>query len=100
MTRQELIEAFQVEVKRVLREQYHALGRNMAGYLHKAIAERGVVTALTNVVLVPTAGFQTLRDARRLDLVMEWLVIDPRWEALFSSEIRQVAHDRLRGAAA
>jgi hypothetical protein len=83
------------EIDRILREQI-ALGSRRPGRLYAAIAQRGIVEAVTSAVAKPTSGFQDLVRIGRLDLAMEWVVLDPRWK--FPAYVR-AAHARLRQAA-
>jgi hypothetical protein len=83
-------------VDRILREQI-ALGSRRPGRLYSAIARRGIVEAVTSAVAKPTSGFQDLVRIGRLDLAMEWVVLDPRWK--FPAYVRATAHARLRQAA-
>jgi hypothetical protein len=84
------------EIDRILREQI-ALGSRRPGRLYAAIAQRGIVEAVTSAVATPTSGFQDLVRIGRLDLAMEWVVLDPRWK--FPAYVRATAHARLRQAA-
>jgi hypothetical protein len=44
----------------------------------------------------PAYGFTKLWELRRLDLSVEYQVLQPRWKALFSGDVLAAARTRLR----
>lgn len=64
---------------------------------YQMVNEKGGLAA-ARVLLAsqePQSGLTTLLECGRLDLSMEALVIDPRFEPLFSEEEREAARERL-----
>jgi hypothetical protein len=51
---------------------------------HLLLAKKGV-----------SQGFLAIAEARRLDLTVEWLVLQARYAALFSSQELDIARERL-----
>ena len=41
-------------------------------------------------------GFNKLWELGRLDLTVEALVLNPKWQELFSADEKRIAHNRLR----
>ncbi|MCY4659913.1 MAG: hypothetical protein OXF93_08895 [Acidobacteria bacterium] len=74
-----------------------ALGRGVP-YFREMLAARGAVDAATQLVhrMPPSETFRTLKARAKLDLTVESVVLEPRWEALFSDDDRAVARARLR----
>jgi len=64
----------------------------------KMIAESGARNAAKSLLAAShvQSGLRGLRRLGRLDLTVEHLVIQPRWNDLFSNDERQAAIDRLR----
>jgi hypothetical protein len=61
------------------------------------ISTRGAVGAVKHLLRAPglSNGFVKLRDAGRLDLTVEWLVLRPEFGSLFSAEERGIARRKL-----
>jgi hypothetical protein len=65
-------------------------------YLLRLISERGGVGAAHHLLTGPISpGFASLAELGRLDLSVEQLVLDPRWNALFEDGERAIARKRL-----
>ena len=64
---------------------------------HQMVQEHGGVETAKRLLATPDVqvGLTTLWECGRLDLSMEALVIDPRFEELFSAEEREIARERL-----
>jgi len=62
------------------------------------VAEQGGVAAARVLIgsKTPSDGFVALWQARRLDLTVEVLVLEPRWFDLFTTAEREAARQRLR----
>ena len=62
------------------------------------VAEQGGVAAARVLIgsKVPSDGFVALWQARRLDLTVEALILEPKWFGLFTAPEREAARQRLR----
>lgn len=62
------------------------------------VSERGGLETARYLLHAATVseGYAALWERRRLDLTVEAVILDPKWEPLFSKRERQVAVDRLR----
>ena len=65
--------------------------------IRQMVHEHGGVAAAKRLLSGPVAqsGLTTLWELGRLDISMEALVVQERWEPLFSDAERQAARDRL-----
>ena len=75
--------------------QCAALGYRPTGMLQMIDRLGGVETARRLLVLPPSDGFGRLAILGRLDLAVESLVLEPRWNGVFSEKERQIARRRL-----
>ena len=66
-------------------------------YFLRMVNEHGGVAAAKRLLSAPEAqsGLTTLWELGRLDISMEALVVQERWQPLFSDAERQAARDRL-----
>ena len=62
------------------------------------VSERGGLETARYLLHAPTVsdGYAALWERRRLDLTVEALVLDPKWDSLFTKLERQIAVSRLR----
>ncbi len=67
-------------------------------YFLRMVGEHGGVAAAKRLLSAPEAqsGLTTLWELERLDISIEALVVQERWQPLFSDAERQAARDRLR----
>ena len=79
--------------------QIYVQAKQEAGYtatrFHQMLDEHGGVETARRLLPRTSDGFTELWRRRRLDLTVETLVLDPKWDDLFSDEERQMARDRL-----
>ena len=59
---------------------------------HRGLRTAQILLEATNV----SDGYSALWERGRLDLTVEALVLQPRWNELFTDEDRAIARDRLR----
>lgn len=80
-----------------LRQKWHQQRYSFPGF-DRMIAERGHVDAARNVVQRTdnTSGIEKLRHDNRLDLTVEALIADGRFDGVLGIEITTAARDRLR----
>src|SRR5262245_7755611 len=62
------------------------------------VSERGGLETARYLLRAPAVseGYTALWERKRLDLTVEAVIMDPKWETLFSDQDRQVAVSRLR----
>jgi hypothetical protein len=62
------------------------------------VSERGGLETARHLLHAPTVsdGYAALWERRRLDLTVEALILDAKWESLFSDEERRTAVARLQ----
>ena len=62
------------------------------------VAERGGLETARYLLHVTTVsdGYTALWERGRLDLTVEAMMLDPKWEPLFNDNERRIAVDRLR----
>ena len=86
---------FEAEMRQIYNRAKNEVGYNAMRFLQIVQERRGVETARR---LLPTMsdGFVALWERDRLDLTVEYLVLQPRWHELFSDDERCVARQRLR----
>ena len=74
--------------------------KQQAGYtatrFHQMLTEYGGVETARRLLPRMSDGFEELWRRSRLDLTVEALVLEPRWDDLFSEEEREMARRRLR----
>ncbi len=77
---------------------YHAAKREV-GYnatrFVQMLGEHGGVETARRLLPHTSDGFTELWKRNRLDLTVESLILQPRWQSLFSDEEREVARRRL-----
>jgi len=81
---------------REIYDQCSALGYSPTGMLQMLERSGGVETARRLLALPPSEGFGRIALMGRLDLAIESLVLQPRWEGMFTEEEKRVARHRLR----
>ena len=97
MTNPERLQKLTKEVDRTI-AIYQDINGRFASRTRKMIEEREVVKALSDLVTSAELqlGFKTLRDAGRLDVTFESIVV--KFPDLFSEQVREVAKWRLKEA--
>jgi hypothetical protein len=72
--------------------------RYTAGRFHAMIGERGGLETARHLLHADTVsdGYTALWERGRLDLSVERVILEPKWEPLFTLEERKIAVDRLR----
>src|SRR6266581_6903856 len=62
------------------------------------VSERGGLETARSLLHAATVsdGYAALWERRRLDLTVEAVILDPKWEPLFSNQERRIAVERLR----
>ena len=80
--------------------QIYVQAKQQAGYtatrFYQMLDEHGGIETAHRLLPQMSDGFRELWDRRRLDLTVEALVLQSKWEDLFSEEERRMARDRLR----
>ena len=86
---------FDAEMMRIYHRAKDEVGYPATRFLKMLHECQGVEVARR---LLPTMsdGFTTLWERGRLDLTVEYLILQPRWQALFADHERDVARQRLR----
>lgn len=69
-----------------------------AGYFLGMLQQRGGLASAQHCLGSQTDGFTTLWEMGRLDLSVEYAVLEPAWQDLFTDWERDVARQRLRDA--
>lgn len=86
---------FHTAMLEIYRQAKSELGY-VATRFHQMVEDRGGVDAAKQLLHSPPSdGFTTLGDKGRLDLSVEYHVIDPEFSELFTEEERRIAEDRL-----
>lgn len=84
--------------------EIYSRAKSEAGYtasrFFQMLQEYGGVETANRLILQQSDGFTELYMRRRLDLTVEHLILDGRWDSLFTDEQRQIARDRLVQAGA
>jgi hypothetical protein len=64
----------------------------------RMVVERGGLKTAKYLLHVPVVsdGYTALYERNRLDLTVEAVMLDPKWQDLFTDQERQIAIDRLR----
>lgn len=71
------------------------IGYNATRFL-QMVEDRGGVEAAKQLIHAPPSdGFTTLWEKGRLDLSVEYHILDPEFEELFTEEERRIARERL-----
>lgn len=69
---------------------------NASRYLQMLNENRGLQTAQTLLYAQTVSeGYTALWERKRLDLTVEALILEPRWNELFTDEDRAIARNRL-----
>ena len=80
--------------------QIYVRAKQQAGYTAtrfcQMLDEHGGVETARRLLPQMSDGFTALWQRGRLDLTVEALVLQPKWDKLFSHEERQIARRRLR----
>jgi hypothetical protein len=84
------------EALRDIYAQCAALGYHPTGMLQMIERLGGIGTARRLLELPPSEGFARLALLERIDLAVESLVLEPRWDGIFTDEERRTARRRLR----
>jgi hypothetical protein len=78
----------------------YLVAKNQAGYnatrFLQMLGEHGGLETARRLLPHMSDGFTQLWQRNRLDLTVEWLILEPRWRHLFSDAEREVARRRLR----
>jgi len=85
-----------VAALRAIYDQCDALGYQPTGMLGMIDRHGGIETARRLLASPPSDGFARLALLGRLDLAIENLVQEPRWNHVFTDEDRRIAKRRLR----
>jgi hypothetical protein len=82
---------------RVLPMQWRPFGYNRPSRYLQLVRSRGGIDAARHLVHMSelTEGFQRLRDAGRLELTVEYLILRSEYSCCFSAEERMLARRRL-----
>lgn len=95
-----MVERLEDEFHRGMENIYYAAAEHgyRATYFLQMVRERGGVAAARRLLSTPEAqsGLTKLWELGRLDISMEALVAQERWEQLFSNDERRVALERLK----
>ena len=79
--------------------QIYMRAKNEAGYsatrFYQMLHDHGGVETARRLLPQMSEGFTQLWQRNRLDLTVEWLVLEQRWHALFSQAERDTARQRL-----
>lgn len=86
---------FDTEMRRVYYRAKDEVGYNATRFLQMLHKYGGVETA-RRLLPAMSDGFAALWERDRLDLTVEYLVLQTRWHELFSDDERGVARQRLR----
>lgn len=88
--------SFESAVRKLATRTGRAVGFRSRG-LKRRFEDLGPVDAVRSIVLEEggSKGFALLWVLNRLDLTLEALVIQARWSALFSEEVKSISRDRL-----
>ena len=80
--------------------QIYVQAKQQAGYtatrFHQMLTENGGVETARRLLPQMSDGFTDLWRRNRLDLTVEALVLESKWDDLFSDDERRVARSRLR----
>lgn len=87
--------AFADELRRIY-AQCVELGYHPTGMLQMIERLGGIGTARRLLELPPSDGFARLALLNRIDLAVESLVLQPRWDGVFTDDERRIARRRLR----
>ena len=87
---------FHIEMLQIYHQAKKHCNYNATRFYQMVNEKGGLATAKTLLASQePQSGLTTLWECGRLDLSLEALVIDPRFEELFSKEEREGARERL-----
>lgn len=71
-------------------------GYNATRFLQMIAAQDGLTVAQSFIHSQPTDGFTTLWELGRLDLTVEALILQQKYEGLFTAEEREAVQERLQ----
>lgn len=91
--RQMLEAAFEQRMYQLFREA--AKVKYFAGYFHGMLQQRGGWATAQHCLGSQTDGFTTLWQMGRLDLSVEYAVLEPKWAPLFTDDELATARQRL-----
>ncbi len=99
VTERDVRKAFDAAMRQIYVRAKQEAGYNATRFMQMLDEHGGQETAHR---LLPhmSDGFIQLWQRRRLDLTVEWLILEPRWQQLFTDGERQTARDRLRDCGA
>lgn len=93
----ELKKEFHKEMISIYRNAKKECGYNATRFLQMLAAQEGLSVAKSLIhINQPTDGFSTLWELGRLDLTVEALILQPKYQELFSEEERRIGADRLK----
>lgn len=80
--------------------QIYLAAKDQAGYnatrFLQMLGEHGGVETARRLLPYMSDGFTQLWQRNRLDLTVEFLILQPQWHDLFSDDQREIARERLR----
>lgn len=100
ITRKELEDQFEVEMRRIYDRAKDELGYKPTAFLQMVEDHTGLGAAqrlLDRPVADISDGFTRLFQDRRLDLSVEATALDTRWASLFTEKQLETARRRLKG---
>jgi hypothetical protein len=89
-----IIRAFDERMMRAYLQAKIDAGYNATRF-HQMLTEHGGVETARRLLPQMSDGFTQLWQRKRLDLTVEWIVLEPQWHDLFSDEERDIARRRL-----
>ncbi len=97
MTVDPLIVEFNASMQEIYRRAKAEAGYNATVFL-RMLQDRGPVETAQYLIHTtkPSDGFTALWERQRLDLTIEAHVLQPRFEALFTDDERDICHQRLQ----
>ena len=98
LERQALESDFEKRMYQIYRDA--AKVKYFAGYFHGMLQDRGGLATAQHCLGSQTDGFTTLWELGKLDLSVEFVVLQPRWAPLFTDDERATARRRLLDAKA
>jgi hypothetical protein len=92
----DLEEQFHEAMLEVYRRAKSEAGYSANIFLRMVVERGGLQTAKYLLhVLAVSDGYTALYERNRLDLTVEAVVLDPKWQDMFTDQERQIAIDRL-----
>ena len=90
-----LEKALDGEMRQIYHRAKEEIGYNAVRFL-QMLQEHGGVETARRLLPEMSDGFVTLWEHGRLDLTVEYLVLQPKWHDLFTDDERKMARQRLR----